>query len=86
MNIQDAFLNQVRVTKTPVLVYLIGGHQLKGMITGFDSFVLIMETEGREHLVYKHAVTTIMPQRKLTVMKTEKKEEKAGEQTDEQDN
>lgn len=62
MNLQDAFLNQIRVAKTPVTVSLTGGQQLKGIIKGFDNFVIMLELSGKDNLVYKHAVSIISPQ------------------------
>jgi host factor-I protein len=60
-NLQDAFLNQVRKTKTPVTVFLINGVKLQGVITWFDNFCILLRRDGQSQLVYKHAVSTIMP-------------------------
>ena len=62
INIQDAFLNQVRKDKILVTIYLMNGFQLKGLIKGFDNFTIVLvDIEGRQQIVYKHAVSTIVP-------------------------
>ncbi len=63
VNLQDAFLNQVRKDGTPVTVHLINGFQLRGLVRGFDNFTVILEDEGKQELVYKHAISTIIPAR-----------------------
>ncbi len=60
-NLQDAFLNQVRRDAVPVTVYLVNGVQIKGIIKGFDSFTVVIQNEGRQMLIYKHALSTIVP-------------------------
>ena len=64
-NLQDVFLNDVRKNETPVSVRLLNGFQLKGTVKGFDSFTLILEFSGKEHLVYKHAIATVTPLKSL---------------------
>lgn len=66
LNLQDYFLNQTKKEKVGVIVYLVNGVQLKGMVRGFDNFTLFLENEGKIQLVYKHAVTTVSPQRPLS--------------------
>ncbi|HEX3015564.1 MAG TPA: RNA chaperone Hfq [Desulfobacteria bacterium] len=61
INLQDSFLNQVRKENIPVTVYLVNGFQLKGMVRGFDNFTVIIEFEGKQQMVYKHAISTVMP-------------------------
>ena len=61
LNMQDAFLNQIRREKIPVTIYLVNGFQIKGLIKGFDNFTAIVEQEGRQQMVYKHAISTVMP-------------------------
>lgn len=63
INLQDSFLNQVRKDNVPVVVYLVNGVQLKGAVRGFDNFTVIIENEGKQSLVYKHAISTISPGR-----------------------
>lgn len=64
VNLQDVFLNQVRKENIGVTIYLIGGVQLRGMVRGFDAFTILLDSVGRPtQLVYKHAVTSIVPSR-----------------------
>lgn len=58
---QDVFLNHVRKNKTPVTVFLINGVKLQGFITGFDNFCVLLRRDGHIQLVYKHAMSTVMP-------------------------
>ena len=60
-NLQDAFLNHVRKTKVPVTIFLVNGVKLQGVITWFDSFCVLLRRDGQSQLVYKHAISTIMP-------------------------
>lgn len=60
-NLQDIFLNGARKNKIPVVIYLINGVQLRGNVKGFDSFTVILDAEGKQTMVYKHAITTISP-------------------------
>lgn len=65
INLQDSFLNQVRKENVPVIIYLVNGFQLRGSVKGFDNFTVIMENDGKQQLVYKHAISTITPFRPL---------------------
>ncbi|HHY20577.1 MAG TPA: RNA chaperone Hfq [Bacilli bacterium] len=67
VNIQDQFLNQLRKDNIPVTVFLLNGFQLRGLIRGFDNFTIILESEGKQQLVYKHAISTFSPQRNVQV-------------------
>ena len=60
-NLQDNFLNSVRKTKNPVTLFLVNGVKLQGVITWFDNFSVLLRREGTVQLVYKHAISTIMP-------------------------
>ncbi|MEO1918476.1 MAG: RNA chaperone Hfq [Paracoccaceae bacterium] len=60
-NLQDAFLNNVRKAKNPVTIFLVNGVKLQGSITWFDNFCVLLRREGSSQLVYKHAISTIMP-------------------------
>lgn len=60
-------MNQLRKDTIPVTVYLVNGYQLKGLIRAFDNFTVILENEGRQQLVYKSALSTIMPMRNLNL-------------------
>ena len=66
-NLQDAFLNHVRKTKTPVTIFLINGVKLQGVITWFDNFCVLLRRDGQSQLVYKHAVSTIMPTQSISL-------------------
>lgn len=68
INLQDVFLNQARKDHIPVTVFLTNGFQFKGMVRGFDSFTVILETDGKQQLVYKHAVSTIIPQKPINLI------------------
>jgi host factor-I protein len=61
VNLQDAFLNQVRKEGIQTTVYLINGFQLKGTIKGFDNFTVILDSDGKQMLIYKHAMSTVTP-------------------------
>lgn len=67
INLQDTFLNQVRKENLPVTIYLVNGFQLKGLIKGFDNFTVVIEFEGRQQMVYKHAISTVMPIRPINL-------------------
>ena len=60
-NVQDVFLNHVRKSKTPVTVFLVNGVKLQGVITWFDNFSVLLRRDGHTQLVYKHAISTVMP-------------------------
>lgn len=60
-NLQDVFLNHVRKQKTPVTIFLVNGVKLQGMITWFDNFSVLLRRDGHSQLVYKHAISTVMP-------------------------
>ena len=60
-NLQDAFLNAVRKSKTPLTIFLVNGVKLQGIVTWFDNFCVLLRRDGQVQLVYKHAISTIMP-------------------------
>ncbi|HRH19399.1 MAG TPA: RNA chaperone Hfq [Brevundimonas sp.] len=60
-NLQDAFLNNVRKTRTPLTIFLVNGVKLQGVVTWFDNFCVLLRRDGQSQLVYKHAISTIMP-------------------------
>ena len=68
MNIQDAFLNYVRKENIPVVIYLVNGFQIRRLVRGFDNFSVIIENDGKQQLVYKHAVSTISPATRVSIM------------------
>ncbi|MFB6466731.1 RNA chaperone Hfq [Cytobacillus sp. Hz8] len=67
INIQDQYLNQLRKDGTNVTVFLLNGFQLRGQIKGFDNFTVLFESEGKQQLVYKHAISTFAPQRNVQI-------------------
>ena len=67
INLQDVFLNQVRKDKTAITVFLLSGFQIKGIVTGFDNFTVVIDSEGKQQLIYKHAISTIVPPRPLDI-------------------
>jgi host factor-I protein len=67
VNIQDTFLNQVRKEKIPVTVYLVNGFQIRGMVKAFDNFTVMLETDGKQQMIYKHAISTFMPVRNVAL-------------------
>ena len=60
-NLQDIFLLRARRDKTPVTMFLMNGFQMRGIITGFDAFVVVLDSEGKQQIIYKHAISTIAP-------------------------
>ncbi len=64
-NLQDTFLNYARKTGMPLTLFLMNGFQIRGVCTGFDSFTVILVTEGRQQMIYKHAISTIVPLRAI---------------------
>jgi host factor-I protein len=63
LNLQDIFLNQVRKDKTQITVFLVSGYQIKGQVKGFDSYTIVLDSEGKQQMIYKHAISTIIPSR-----------------------
>jgi len=66
-NLQDIFLNGARKNKIPLTLYLINGFQLKGNVTGFDNFTVVLNCDGKQMMVYKHAISTISPLKPILV-------------------
>jgi host factor-I protein len=62
-NLQDIFLNGARKNKIPVTIYLTNGFQIKGIVKGFDSFTVVLDCDGKQMMIYKHAISTINPLR-----------------------
>ncbi len=75
INIQDNFLNQLRKDSVPVTVYLTNGFQIKGVIRAFDNFTIVIDSEGKQQMVYKHAISTFTPQRAVSLMNNENQPE-----------
>ena len=70
-NLQDIFLLRAKRDKLPVTMFLMNGFQLRGVITGFDAFVVILDSEGRQQVIYKHAISTIAPVRPVDLREEE---------------
>ena len=67
VNIQDQFLNQLRKDGINCTVFLLNGFQIRGLVKGFDNFTVLFECEGKQQLVYKHAISTFSPQRNVPI-------------------
>ena len=61
INLQEAILKEVRRDKVPVTLFLMNGFQLRGVITGYDSFVVVLVSDGKQQMIYKHAISTLVP-------------------------
>ena len=70
-NVQDVFLNYVRKNKTPVTVFLVNGVKLQGVVSWFDNFCVLLRRDGQSQLVYKHAISTIMPSQPVQLYEPE---------------
>lgn len=66
-NLQDLFLNQARRDRSTVTMFLMNGFQLHGIIRGFDGFTVVLESEGKQQLIYKHAISTVVPPRPVVL-------------------
>lgn len=67
INIQDTFLNQLRKNSIFVTVFLLNGFQLKGLIKSYDNFTILMESDGKQQLIYKHAISTFVPTKSVSI-------------------
>jgi host factor-I protein len=75
LNLQDVFLNQARKDRIPVTIYLTNGFQFKGMVKGFDNYIVILDCDGKQNLVYKHAISTIIPVKPIPILDAAEKAE-----------
>lgn len=64
-NLQDAFLAKCRMGRVAVTLFLMNGYQIRGVITGYDSFVVVVQSEEKQQIIYKHAISTIVPERRI---------------------
>ena len=64
-NLQEIFLTQVRRDRRPVTIFLMNGFQMRGYVTGFDAFTVVLSAEGKQNLIYKHAISTLAPMKPL---------------------
>ena len=65
MNLQEAILKECRKDKVPLTLFLMNGFQLRGIVTGFDSFVVVLVSDGKQQMIYKHAISTLAPMKPL---------------------
>ncbi|NLJ24761.1 MAG: RNA chaperone Hfq [Firmicutes bacterium] len=65
--LQDVYLNQIRKEHIPVIIYLVNGVQLRGLVRAFDNFTVLLENDGKNDLIYKHAISTITPQKTFSL-------------------
>jgi len=72
VNIQDVFLNRARKERMALTVFLINGFQIKGYVTAFDTFTVVLLSEGKQQLIYKHAISTIIPTKPIPLEEAEK--------------
>lgn len=70
-NLQDTFLNSVRRSKTPLTIFLVNGVKLQGVVSWFDNFCVLLRRDGQSQLVYKHAISTIMPSQPVQLYEPE---------------
>ena len=68
LNLQDVFLNQARKEKIPVTIFITNGFQFKGMVRGFDNYTVILDTDGKQNLIYKHAISTVTPLKPISIL------------------
>lgn len=66
-NLQDTFINEARKNRIPVIIHIVNGFQFKGIVKSFDNFTLLLENDEKQMLVFKHAITTITPNRNLDI-------------------
>ena len=82
-NLQDTFLNHVRRNKTPLTIFLVNGVKLQGIVTWFDNFCVLLRRYGHSQLVYKHAISTVMPGAPINLFDAEGSDEDEDEDEDE---
>ena len=68
INLQDVFLNQARKEQITVRIYLINGFELEGIVKGFDSYIVILDCKGKQSLIYKHAISMILPAKSISIL------------------
>ena len=68
INLQDIFLNQARKDRIAVTIFLMNGYQFKGFVKGFDSYIVILDCEGKQNVVYKHAISTVVPSKQINIL------------------
>ncbi len=66
-NLQDLFLNQARRERSVITMFLMNGFQLHGVVRGFDNFTVVLDSDGKQQLIYKHAISTVVPPRPISL-------------------
>ena len=66
-NFQDSFLNYAKKSGTPLTIFLVNGFQMRGVVTGFDNFTVVLDSEGKQQLVYKHAISTVVSSKPIPI-------------------
>ncbi len=66
-NLQEIFLGQVRRDRLPVTIFLMNGYQMRGYVTGFDAFTVVLTSDGKQQVIYKHAISTIIPEHPVSI-------------------
>ena len=74
LNLQDIFLNQVRKDHSPITIFLVSGYQIKGYVKGFDSYTIVIDSDGKQQMIYKHAISTIVPSKPVNFMNNKKED------------
>lgn len=67
INLQDGFLNQVRKDNIPLTIFLVNGFQIKGFVKGFDNFTVLLDVDGKQQMIYKHAISTLVPSKAVNL-------------------
>lgn len=67
VNLQDLFLNKARRENIGITIYLVNGYQIKGLVRGFDNYTIVLESEDKQQLIYKHAISTIVPNKQISL-------------------
>ncbi|NMB03933.1 MAG: RNA chaperone Hfq [Tissierellia bacterium] len=75
VNLQDAFLNKVRKDRLMITVYLVSGYQFRGLVKGFDNYTVVIDSDGTQQMIYKHAISTLVPARPVNFMEDTDKED-----------
>ena len=78
INLQDVFLNQSRKEKIPVTIFLMNGFQFKGMVKGFDQYIVVLDCDGKQQLVYRNAISTIVPTKAINILDLKKLQTMSG--------
>lgn len=80
-NLQDLFLLRIRQDRLPVTLFLMNGFQMRGYVTGFDAFTVVLVSDGKQQIIYKHAISTIVPERPIPLYDNSGRDSRAAEST-----